>query len=232
MSELSRKRPGLLVPTLSTAVMLVILVNLGLWQIRRLHWKEDILSAIAHAEAAPAIALPPAPTPFEKVRISGRFLGVVALYGAEVRGTPHGPDLGGELLQVLLPASGPPILVMRGWIPDAALAAFAEPAERVSVEGFVHAPARPGLFTPHDDPGKLRFYTLDPARIGAALGFKQVAPFTLIALGPAPPGGVPEPAHSLPRPPNDHLNYALTWFGLAGVLVVIYASWLIRGNRR
>ena len=221
-----------LIPTLSTVVMLVILVNLGLWQVRRLHWKEGVLADIARAEAAPAIPLPRTPATFEKVRVSGKFLGVVALYGAEVRETPHGPDMGGQLLQVLLPDTGPPILVARGWIPDAALAAFAEPAEPVWVEGFVRTAARPGWFTPRDDAAKLRFYTLDPARIGAALGLKQVAPFILVALGPTPPGGVPEPAHSLPRPPNDHLSYALTWFGLAAVLLVIYAIWLHRSMRQ
>ena len=51
------------------------------------------------------------------------------------------------------------------------------------------------------------------------------APFILVALGPAPPEGFPDPAKHLPRPPNNHLQYAITWYGLAAVLVVIFAIW-------
>ncbi|MCA7119992.1 MAG: SURF1 family protein [Acidibrevibacterium sp.] len=227
-----RKRRNFLVPTLSTAVMLAVLLGLGVWQLRRLAWKEGILAAIAAAEAAPPVALPAAPTPFEKIVVHGRYLPVIALYGADVRETARGPTMGGQLLQVLVPAEGPPLLVARGWIPDGALAAFAEAAPAVSVTGFVRLPARPGWFTPRDDPGRLRFYTLDPARIGAALGLKTVAPFTLMAMGAPPPGGIPAPAESLPRPPNNHLSYALTWFGLAIVLAVIYGLWLRRHWRQ
>lgn len=212
--------------------MLAVLVGLGVWQLRRLAWKEGILAAIASAEAAPPVALPAAPTPFQKIIVHGRYLPVIALYGAEVRDTQRGPAMGGQLLQVLVPEAGPPILVARGWIPDAALAAFAEAQSGITVTGFTHPAARQGWFTPRDDPGRLRFYTLDPARIGAALGLKAVAPFTLMAMGPPPPGGVPAPAESLPRPPNNHLSYALTWFGLAIVLAVIYGVWLQRNWRR
>ena len=212
--------------------MLVVLVGLGAWQLRRLAWKENIIAAIAAAEAAPPVPLPAAPTAFEKIIVHGRYLPVIALYGAEVRDTPHGPAMGGQLLQVLVPETGPPILVARGWIPDGALAAFAEAQSRVIVTGFTHPPASPGWFTPRDDPGRLRFYTLDPARIASALGLKSVAPFTLMAMGPLPQGGVPAPAERLPRPPNNHLSYALTWFGLAIVLVVIYGLWLRRNWRR
>ncbi len=232
VSLMPEKRRRFLVPTVSAALMLAVLVGLGVWQLRRLAWKEDILAAIAAAEAAPPVSLPAAPTPFEKVSVHGRYLPVIALYGAEVRTTARGPTMGGQLLQVLVPETGPPILVARGWIPDGALAAFAEAAPSVSVTGFIRLPAHPGWFAPHDDPGRLRFYTLDPARIGAALGLKSVAPFTLMAMGPPPPGGVPAPAESLPRPPNNHLSYALTWFGLAIVLTMIYGLWLGRNWRR
>ena len=82
--------------------------------------------------------------------------------------------------------------------------------------GYVRPPEHPRWFGATDDPAARRFFALDPAAIGAALGLAEVAPFTLVALGPA--GGVPEPAQALPRPPNDHLGYAITWFGLAGLL--------------
>ena len=52
-----------------------------------------------------------------------------------------------------------------------------------------------------------------------------MAPFTLIAMGPAPREGFPDPAKHLPQPPNNHLSYAITWYGLAVALVVIFVLW-------
>ncbi len=67
-----------------------------------------------------------------------------------------------------------------------------------------------------------QFYTLDPKAIGAALGVPDPAPFTLVALGPSTAETYPAPAQHLPRPPNNHLSYAITWYGLAVALVVIF----------
>ena len=58
-----------------------------------------------------------------------------------------------------------------------------------------------------------------------------VAPFTLMALGDAPPEHWPEPAQHLPRPPNNHLSYAITWYGLAAALVAVFVA-LARGRLR
>jgi surfeit locus 1 family protein len=83
-----------------------------------------------------------------------------------------------------------------------------------------------------DDPVHRRFYALDPAKIGASLGYSTVAPFTLVAIGPA--GSVPDPIQAMPRPPNDHLSYAITWFSLSAALVVVfvvYVRQMIRQER-
>ena len=62
-------------------------------------------------------------------------------------------------------------------------------------------------------------------RSARRLGFGSVAPFILVAMGPAPPERYPDPARHLPRPPNNHLSYAITWYGLAIALVVIFVLW-------
>jgi surfeit locus 1 family protein len=66
---------------------------------------------------------------------------------------------------------------------------------------------------------------LDAAAIGSALGLHDVAPFVLVAIGPRPPEQYPDPVRHLPRPPNNHLSYAITWYGLAVALVVIFVLW-------
>jgi surfeit locus 1 family protein len=207
-------------------VMLLILLGLGTWQVKRLAWKEGILAAIARAEAAPAVPLGPHPAPFAKVSATGRFRkDLAAFFAAEVRYTPAGPEMGAELIVPLERPGAETVLVDRGWVPTEGSTPIDWPSAPVTVDGYAYAPDRPGLFTPAADPARRRFYALDPVAIGAALGLKQVAPFTLVALGPEVPGRYPVSAQHLPRPPNNHLLYALTWYALAGALVVVFWEW-------
>jgi surfeit locus 1 family protein len=216
----------LLWPAMSVAVMLVILLGLGTWQVQRLHWKQGILAAIDRAEAAAPVPLPAEPAPFAKVAVSGTLRGdLAALYGVATEDGPNGPVMGAYLIEPLERPGAPPLLVDRGWIPSDHGGPPPEPTERATIDGYVRFPDKPGLFSPKDDPGGRRFYTLDPAAIGAALGLPEVAPFTLVALGRPQPGTLPEPAQALPRPPNNHLEYAITWYGLAVVLIAIFATW-------
>jgi surfeit locus 1 family protein len=228
----------LLGPSLLTLVMLALLLWLGTWQVHRLAWKTALLAQIDRAEAAPGIPLPASPTPFQKVAVTGRLRPDLAgLYASEVRDTPSGPQMGAQLIEPLERDGAPPILVVRGWVPttndDRAPSAgtIPTPEGATTIEGYVRPAEHPGWFSAKDNPGARRFFTLDPAAIGAALGYKTVTPFTLVAMGPTPPGGYPDPVRSLPRPPNDHLSYAITWYGLAAVLVVVFAVWLRKALR-
>ena len=193
-------------------------------------WKTDLLAQIDRAEAAPAIPLPADPSQFAKVRVTGHLApGPIARYGAEVRDLPGGPVFGTQVITPLDRLGADPVLVDRGWAPlgqtllpsvdgvDGPPGAdtIDGPPGADTIDGYIRTPDTPGLFSARDDPATLQFYTLDPKVIGAALGLPHVAPFTLVALGAVAPGVFPQPATALPRPPNDHLNYALTWFGLA-----------------
>ena len=139
--------------------------------------------------------------------------------------SPRGPVLGADQVAPLVRDDGTVLLVDRGWVPTEGAAPPPLPGGRVVIAGYVRAAQRPWLFSPAADPAQRRFFNLDPAEIGAALGLAHVAPFTLIALGSAPPGVYPIPAAHLPRPPNNHLSYALTWYGLAAALVGVFVSW-------
>lgn len=213
----------LLVPAISTAIMLVVLLGLGTWQVRRLAWKQHMLAEIGTAERGPAAPLTADPSPFAKVRVTGRLRSdLSALYGAEERDERTGPVLGGQLLVPLERAGAAPILVDLGWVPMQRPTPLALPSGETTVEGYVRPPEHAGMFSATDDIAGRAFYTLDPQKIGAVLGLPAVAPFTLVAMGPTPPQGWPDPAQHLPRPPNNHFQYALTWYGLAVVLLVIF----------
>jgi surfeit locus 1 family protein len=224
----------LLGPGIATAVMLVVLLGLGTWQVQRLAWKRGILDQISHAEMSPAVPLQDGtPPPFTKLRATGELLeDRGALYGSEVRDTPMGPQLGARLIEPLMRDKGDPILVDRGWVPtNRPLPLEAKPGQ-VTVEGYARPPEQGGWFTPADDPVTRRFYAPNPAAMGASMGLAKVAPFLLVVVDPAPPvpGRFPQPATSLPRPPNNHLEYAITWYGMAVILLVIFVVWA-RGGR-
>jgi surfeit locus 1 family protein len=228
MTQLRR----LLWPSVMTLAMLAVLLGLGTWQVERLAWKQRILTRIAASEAGPPVPLTPDPEPYAKARVEGRLRGdLSALYGAEVRATPQGPQMGGQLIVPLERPGAPSLLVDRGWVPAVRPAPVSADSGLVTLDGFVRPADKPGLFSARDDPVGRRFYTLDPAAIGAALGLGRVEPFTLVALGPPPPELYPDPARHLPQPTNNHLSYAITWFGLALSLVAIFAVWARRAWR-
>jgi len=208
----------LLAPGLSALALFAVLVALGVWQIQRLAWKETILAQIAAAAAAPPVPLPATPGPYEKVIVAGTWIpGKAALYGDEVHDSPTGPVVGGELLLPLRRPDGSVWIVDAGWVPQQAPTPVALPPNPV---GYVHAPMAPAWFSPPDDVAHGLYYTLDPARIAAGMGLSNAAPYVLIAMGPLPPPGsaAPQPVQALPTPPNNHYEYALTWFGLAATL--------------
>ena len=66
----------------------------------------------------------------------------------------------------------------------------------MTIEGYVRPSDTPGMFSATDSPATRRFYTLDAPTIGKDLGLDRVAPFILVALGPAPPERYPDPASS------------------------------------
>ena len=223
---MNARLPRLLWPGVMAGLMFAVLVALGTWQVQRLHWKQGVLAQIARAEAAPAVPLPSEPEPYTKVQVAGHLRDdLAASYGAEVRDTPMGTELGTQLIVPLEPDEGEAILVDRGWVPDRRTRPIAQVAGDVTLEGYVRPSDKPSVFSATDNPAARQFYTLNAAAIGTALGLRQVAPFILVVMGPAPPEHYPDPARHLPRPPNNHLSYAITWYGLAIALVVIFVLW-------
>jgi surfeit locus 1 family protein len=223
----------LLVPAASTGVMLVVLLGLGTWQVQRLAWKQGLLAQLDAAEQNAAVPLGAAPSPFAKVAATGRLRpDLAARYGADVRDTASGPTSGAQLVVPLERPGAPPLLVVLGWVPDHGALPPLPAGDAVTVTGYVRPAEQARWFSPADDPAGRRFYALDPAAIGRALGLTVEAPFTLVALGPPPPGGAtPIPAEHLPRPPNNHLQYAITWYGLAAALLAVFVVYARKGKQ-
>ncbi len=215
---------------LATAIALAILITLGVWQLQRHAWKTAMLAQVDAAEAAPPHSLTGDDPPlFTRVSVTGTLSPApAALYGAEVQGE----RLGAQLVERLDRPGASPLVVVLGWVPTetARPIRVAGPA---TITGYVRLPEHPHWFTPPDDADTRRFYTLNPASIGAAIGAASPAPFVLVALGPPPAKpNAPIPAEALPRPPNNHLQYAFTWFGLAAALIGVVTAWLFQKEPR
>ena len=206
-----------------------VLLSLGTWQIDRMHWKRALIAERGARLAAPPLALPaaiadPQALDFRRVQVQGRFLNDRELYlGNRMRGG----EPGYRVLTPLLRADGSAVLVDRGWVPlDRKLPQSRAPGlieGPATVAGLARAPTPPGVFTPkNQEEGNFWFYADLPAMARSAK-LDRVLP-VLVEAGPTPNnGGLPVGGFSDASLPDNHLQYALTWYALTIALVVIYA---------
>jgi surfeit locus 1 family protein len=147
-------------------------------------------------------------------------------------------DVTGHGYWVFTPArvpGGGTLVVNRGFVPEGRQDPRTRPegqvAGPVEIVGVLRSPEARGLFTPADNPGKNLWFVRDPVAMARAKNWGPVAPVYVEQEAPLPPGGLPRAGKIAPNLPNNHLQYAITWYGLAAVLVAVFAAWL-RGRQR
>jgi surfeit locus 1 family protein len=229
LHEMIRFRP-LLWPTLTTLPMLLLLLALGAWQVERLFWKEDLI-----AQRQAAVAATPVPVPrsleeargmeFRHVTDEGVFLHDKEIF---LGATSEAGEQGYQVLTPLLEPSGRIVFVNRGFIP----AELKDPAKRpagqiggtVRVQGLLRLPpdGKPNWFLPDNRPDLNYWFWVDIPAMSAADKIEGVAPFYIDADATPNPGGWPKGGVTRLALPNNHLQYAITWFSLAVALIVIY----------
>ena len=150
-------------------------------------------------------------------------------------GSPLRSDVKGPGYWVFAPArlaGGSIVLINRGFVPDdhkdLAMRAEGVPHGIVDVVGVMRWPEIRGSFTPADDPKKNVWYLRDSNSIATFKKWATAAPFYVDQESPTPAGGLPKPGKLEVRLPDDHLQYAITWFGLALALAGVYVVWLAR----
>ena len=126
------------------------------------------------------------------------------------------------------------VVVNRGFVPegrqDAAARAGDEIIGNADLVGVLRWPEARGTFAPRDDPARNLWFVRDPVAMASAKGWGAVAPFFVELESPRPPSGFPRPGLLKANVRNEHLQYAMTWYGLALVVLVMFALWL--GGRR
>ncbi len=242
-------RPGLLLPGLFTLVGTVILCWLGAWQFVRMEEKRGFIARLeAQAAGGPAampasaqwLALDLARLDLTRVAAEGAFIGD-AIAGVRTTIAAGGPGsrqltgFGRWIFQGFRLGDGGTILVNRGFVPEARLGEVRPATGAARLTGFLRAPETRNSFTPADVPDRREFFTRDPPAIGAALGLPAIAPFYLEAErqgdGLTPPAGI-DAKELIARIPDNHLQYALTWFGLALTLIGVFAAYAWQNRRR
>ena len=106
------------------------------------------------------------------------------------------------------------------------------PQGAVDIVGVLRWPEARGLFTPADDVAGNVWYLRDPKAMAAAKKWDAAAPFYIDQEAPVPTGGLPLPGKLAVALPDNHLQYAITWFGLALALAGVYVAWLARCLQR
>lgn len=247
MSEAHAKsRRGILDATVFAIVGVAILIGFGLWQLDRKTWKENLIVTLTTRLARAPDNLPPRASwprllpegnEYTRVAFPAEFLaGQEAL--VYTAGSPLRPDVKGPGYWVFAPAQlagGSIVLVNRGFVPlerkDAATRA-GSPRGTVEIVGVMRWPETRGLFTPADDVAGNVWYLRDPKAIAAAKTWATAAPFYIDQESPLPEGGWPKPGKLAVALPDNHLQYAITWFGLALALAGVYVVWLVGRLRR
>jgi surfeit locus 1 family protein len=230
-------------------VCFVILCGLGTWQVQRLGWKEDL---IARVESRTTLPTEPAPGPetwpgieydeldYRPVSVVGTFRNDLEIFVYAALSEPKGP-VGGQGYFVLTPfetEDGWTVIVNRGFVPeenkDPSTRLAGQIAGTVEVDGLLRRPQGRNAFTPADDVEANIWFTRDPQAIGEALALGPgLAPYYIDAFfDPGLPGGLPQGGETELSFPNNHLQYAITWYGLALALAVIFVARMRAGSRR
>ncbi|HEV7415838.1 MAG TPA: SURF1 family protein [Tianweitania sediminis] len=221
------------------AILVAFFCALGIWQVERRAWKLDLIERVEARINAPPVAVPPpaewnsidrAGFEYRRVEANGRFMAERTVFVQAV--TSRGG--GFWVVTPLQTAEGFTVLVNRGFVSSAQRAALQnsdEPGE-TSVTGLLRLSEPGGGFLRSNDPAGGRWFSRDVAAISEAQGLSSVAPYFIDAEAvPDAPEGPPLGGLTVVSFNNNHLVYALTWFGLA-LMALAAAAYLIRDERR
>lgn len=230
---------GLIVPGLLSVIAFAILIGLGSWQLQRLGWKEELVVRAKGRSALAPVALPPQAewrnpawrdAEYRAYQTSGQFRHEFEVQVYTVLSGPKGTYAGAGywVLTPLQLADQSFVIVNRGFVPldrkEPASRPDSQPKGEVAVTGLLRLPEQPNAFTPSNDPARRAWFYRDPVEIARAFNLAPVAPFLLDAMDLPRAGALPQPNETKLDFVNNHLGYALTWFGLALTLVGVFAA--------
>ena len=228
------------------AVGVALLAGLGVWQLHRLAWKEALIAEVSARASAPPVEAPPpsqwqglsrADYEYRHVAVAGvfRYDRQALVFRAQDPSPSRYSGPGYLVLTPLTLASGGSVIVNRGFVPldakDRALAAPPDASRPIVVTGLMRAAEPRNFFTPSDNPQSGEWFTRDPIAIAKGLGLEGAAPFIIDADASAPSGEGPSGGATALTFPNNHLAYAMTWFGMALALAGVFGAYALSRPR-
>lgn len=225
--------------TVCAVPALMILLGLGFWQVQRLEWKQAIITERAERlAAAPLDIASVSATSWQalehrRVKITGRYLHDREIL--RLNSVRHGQN-GFDLITPMALEGGGTLLVNRGWVPREWPQSETpddmvrrRPTGTVERTGILRAGGKRGNpWIPDNEPARDQWYFIDVAQMAAKARRADARPY-IVKLAPgADLAGYPKGPHASAGIRNKHLEYAITWFGLAATLVVIYVLYHIR----
>ena len=254
MMEVQVRRRGVAGFGVFTLLMVAVFVGLGVWQLQRRAEKHALIAALTERLAAAPGSLPgpaqwnaltPDRDEFRRVSFVARYErrpdAMVYSSGSAVRDDVSGPGT-----WAFLPArqpTGETVVINAGFVQntmqdrgqeDRAVAPLFT-SEPVALTGYIRFPEAAGTLTPPENLAKRLWFTRDHLAMARGLGWgadgQKIAPFYIDLEQPVPANGIPKPGPLEVHLKDDHLQYAITWFGLAGAVMIAFAVWL-RAQRR
>jgi cytochrome oxidase assembly protein ShyY1 len=233
-----------------TLLMVALFVGLGVWQLQRRTEKHALIAALTERLAGAPEALPPpaqwsalnpARDEFRRVRFTAAYESgpdaMVYSSGSAVRDDISGPGTW-AFMPARLP-DGAIVVINAGFVQNTMqdrslenrVVARLVTSEPVALTGYIRFPEKAGVLTPAENIAKRLWFTRDHFSMAYTLGWGEVAPFYIDLETPVPQSGIPKPGPLEVHLKDDHLQYAITWFGLAGAVVIAFGVWM-RTQRR
>ncbi len=254
MSGIIATRRGVAGFSIVALVMVTLCVGLGVWQLQRRAEKHALIAALTERLAVAPGALPqasqwsaltPARDEFRRVRFVATYQphpdAMVYSAGSAVRDDVTGPGTW-AFMPATLP-TGEIVVINTGFVQntmqdraqqDRAVTRLIT-KEPVTLTGYLRFPESAGSLTPPENMAKRLWFNRDHPAMARTLGWdeggKTVAPFYVDLEAPAPASGIPKPGALTVRLKDNHMQYVITWFGLAGAVVIAFGVWW-RAQRR
>lgn len=214
---------------------IALLCTLGTWQVKRLHWKNEVLQTLEKEYARDPLKNRFGAAHFRRIATQSPAIAYGMIRGHfrhnfEMLIGPRTHD-GAPGYNVITPfamaGDGGHVLVNRGWIPldkaDPSTRTESQTGGVVTLTGLARLPDKPNFFTPANDPAKHIWYSINPPEMATAANVPNF-PDTIFYAETQDPwltNTYPVMAATRAMPPNNHLQYAIFWFTMALVFAAL-----------
>ena len=217
--------------TIFTIPSFIILLVLGTWQVQRLGWKSDLISEYNNNFEKQPVTIDEVLKDslnykFRKVLVKGEFDNDKEI---QLIGKTYEGNAGYHIITPFFLENNKIIYINRGWVPKKYIKKESRGFSLISGEteiiGLIRMPQKKGYFVPENEPDNGFWFTIKPNEFNKHLDISAEYSFYIDELTLDEKLKIPMPANGTIRVPNNHLQYAITWYSLAIGLIFVYFAW-------